>query len=280
MPRINFLESINDVANNFDAFIVDLWGVIHDGRELYPGVRETLWDLRKKNKEIVFLSNAPRRAWRAEEGLTALGITRDLYDEVITSGEAAFRHLTANPIGKAYYYIGPERDAGLLNDSPYVRVKMPEKADFAIVTGFDEDDSGLDEKMPELEACRKAGLIFICTNPDMEIVRQDGTRALCAGVMAKAYAEMGGEVRYFGKPHQEVYNHCFAILKTKNKDKIAAIGDNLETDIKGANAAEIYSILVTGGVMGQEFGGTEAAKIEAICENHGIYPSAAVGAFR
>lgn len=272
-----FLRSISEIAGNFDAFIVDLWGVVHDGQKLYPGVRETLQKLRTQNKEIIFLSNAPRRAWRVIEVLDQMQIMPQYYNQVITSGEVAFEHLSKNPIGKSYYSIGPERDAGLLDGSSYRRVKTPKDADFAIVTGFDDDSSVLDENLPELKDCYKAGLPFICTNPDMEIVRQNGTRALCAGVMAEAYEKMGGKVIYFGKPYPTVYDRCFEVFKTKDKAKIAAIGDNLETDIKGANAAGIYSIFITGGVMAKE---AATSGMETIFKKHRVTPAAVIEAFK
>ncbi len=274
---MNFLKSISEIVSDFDALIVDLWGVVHDGQKLYPGVKEKLKNLRKQNKGIIFLSNAPRRAWRVIDVLNNLRITPEYYDGVITSGEVAFEHLSKNLIGKSYYSIGPERDAGLLDGSPYRRAKTPKDANFAIVTGFDDDDSGLDEKLPELKACHDAGLLFICTNPDMEIVRQNGTRALCAGVMAEAYKKMGGEVIYFGKPHPEVYQSCFEIFTTKDKAKIAAIGDNLETDIKGANAVGIYSIFVTGGVMAKE---VETSGLKPVFKKYGVSPSAVIEALK
>ena len=214
----------------------------------------------------------------AQANLIRLGIANDLYTGIITSGEAAFDYLaTSSPWGKTYLYIGPEKDRTLLNGLSYTETTSVEEAQFVICTGFDHDDSTLAEKLPALQAALIRKLPLICANPDMEIVRITGKRALCAGVMAEWYEENGGNTYYFGKPYKIIYDMALAVYKL-HPENTFAIGDNLNTDIKGANNAGIRSVLVTGGVLNEEI--QKGHKIEDICKDNGNIPTYLIPAFR
>jgi len=228
-------KKFSEIASNYDAFIVDLWGVIHDGQNLYPGVMQTLQALKSMNKKVLFLSNAPRRTAKVIEVLGKFAITPDLYMGAVSSGEVTFEILKTNYSNAKYIYIGPEKDRCLL--------------DGLNTTGFDNDDSALDEKLPQIESCLKAGLKLYCANPDLIVVRQDGTKMLCAGVIGEYYQEQGGQTEFIGKPHKGVYEYA---LKALSANKILAVGDSPETDIKGANNMNIDSVLLLGGILKAE----------------------------
>lgn len=285
---ITLHPGVQTLANHYDAFIIDLWGVIHDGRTLYPGVISCLEQLRAQQKHIIFLSNAPRRALRAELVLDRLGVPRNLYDTVITSGEVVFEYIQSGShhLGHHFFIIGPDSDDGLLDGLPdYHRVMHPKEADFVIVTGFDRDDSVLKDVLPDVEMSLVYRLPLICANPDIEVVRQNGTRALCAGVIAYHYKKLGGEVLFFGKPYPDVYQKCRDYLSTlSHSGRIVAIGDNLETDIAGANHQQIDSFLVTGGILSAELEITPGhmpplAKLTKICKKADTIPTGALPAF-
>lgn len=261
------------IAAQYDAFLIDLWGVIHDGNNLYPGVLETLAHLRDAGKPAVFLSNAPRVAAKAIANLDRLGITPDLYRDVVTSGQVAHDWLRdATPFGKNYYYLGPGKDEDIIADLPdYVQVPEPRDADFILCTGYEYDLQPHEEVIPTLARLLEAELPMLCTNPDLEVVKIDGTRQLCAGECAGEYARMGGNVTYIGKPHAEVYAVGQQLLGTGN---ILAIGDNPLTDILGANRAGIDSLLITGGVLSMEEGGQpDEAVARIMCESVGAKPT-------
>lgn len=275
---------VRDIIHRYDAFLLDLWGVIHDGATAYPEVHETLGSIREAGKKVIFLSNAPRRAAKAVEGLERLKIEKHLYDHVVTSGEVAYERLKARDMraftlkGNRYTYIGPERDAGLLDGLDYVRVEHAKDADFVLVTGYDEDSSPIDEKKPQLEEAIRYQLPLICANPDWVIVRISGVRAYCAGVIAKQYEDMGGVVQYFGKPYPGVYRKSLALLEGVPLSRIAAIGDSLTTDIKGANGMGIDSYLIAGGILGEalniQHGELPNPKaLLRVCEGEGVIPS-------
>ncbi|HLD76719.1 MAG TPA: TIGR01459 family HAD-type hydrolase, partial [Rickettsiales bacterium] len=159
----------------------------------------------------------------------------------------------------------------------YKRVDTAQSADFVLVTGFEGQHSTLEEKLLQIRDARKYDLPFLCVNPDMLVVRKDGTEMLCAGVLAREYEKMGGEVVYYGKPYKNVYDITYKLFSTPNKNKILAIGDGLETDIKGANDFGIDSVLVTSGILCNKlnikFGEkTDEKKLNKICSLQKIFP--------
>lgn len=261
---MKFIPSISSLAPNYDAFILDLWGVIHDGKVAYPGVHECLEQLKKSGKKIILLSNAPRRAETVSRVMDCMGIERNLYDAIITSGEAAHRALEKpnaafTPETKNYVYLGLEKDRRIIEDLGYIEVSEAADASFALVSHSTFDNQPMDEIMPFMQDCYAAKLPMLCINPDMEVVRTTGERVACAGLIALQYERMGGKVIYFGKPHELVYAACFDLLPSILKNKILAIGDSPRTDIAGANKVGIDSVIVTGGILHIETGDAKDA---------------------
>ncbi len=235
----------------YHTLLIDLWGVIHDGSKLYPGVLQKLQQMRELGTKICFISNAPRRASKARGVLNNLGITDDLFDAIITSGECFYQN--ANSImsqkSKNIFYIGPQKDLDVLTGLDYHFVKNPADAGFGIITGFTE---GMEETKIDaiLHLCKDVNLELFCLNPDMIVVRQDGSSELCAGVIGQNYTNIGGLTKYFGKPHLDIYEHALKLLGLNDteKSRILAIGDSMSTDIAGANAFGIDSCFCECGI--------------------------------
>ncbi len=274
-------SSLSQIIDNYDTLFVDLWGVIHDGIIAYPGVHDALASLKTAGKKIIFISNAPRRKHKAVAGLCKLGISDELYDNLITSGEIVFEYFSGkncNNNDNKFAIIGPDRDADLLDGTSYQRIADINSANFMVVTGFDNDDSTLAEKQPFLDAAIKLNLPLICANPDLIVVRQNGKEALCAGVIAAQYEKMGGLVTQFGKPYSHIYERALAIAGNPEKTRIAAIGDSLITDIKGANDFGIDSYFIPGGIFGAKLGIKHGQlpqedKLLKLCESYDIFPT-------
>jgi HAD superfamily hydrolase (TIGR01459 family) len=245
------LSLISEIIPYYDAFLLDLWGVVHDGSHLYPGVYETLVALRESGKKVIFLSNAPRRADKVAVVLNNLGIKPELYEHIISSGEVGFQWLQNGGAswGKRYYFIGAKKDEDLLHDLDFQRVYDLKDADFLLNLGFGTDEQTSADFLPLLQDARKLSLPMLCLNPDLEVVKISGERFPCAGVLAKDYLKMGGDVTWFGKPYNSVYEHCHELLGGIDKSKILAVGDSLETDIPGANRFGVDCVLVTGGIL-------------------------------
>ena len=272
---MEFFPSLASIAKKYDGFILDLWGVVHDGTALYPGAKACIESLRRQNKKIVFLSNAPRRAESVEATLTKLGITRDLYDHVLSSGEVARRFLSVpNSPHTPYFYIGPEKDKGLLEGLDYIATGEMTEAAFILCVDVEFHGQEVTELQHYLDEARALGLPMICVNPDIEVVKQDGTHIWCAGAVARRYEDMGGEVSYFGKPYGAVYDVALSLLDGIKRDAIIGVGDNIDTDIKGALDAGIDSALVTGGILVREMGPTPSPyDLREKCERAGSIPT-------
>jgi HAD superfamily hydrolase (TIGR01459 family) len=287
---IPIYDGLSHLAGRYDGFIVDLWGVLHDGVRAFPAAVACLEELRRRDKRIVILSNAPRRATEVAARNAQLGIAPELCDAVVSSGEEAWRHLARRPdawyraLGRRCYHLGPERDWGMRDGLDYEFVRDPGAADFILNTGALGPDDTVESFRPLLAQALARRLPMICANPDLEVIR-GGRREICAGAIARAYEEMGGEVRYHGKPHRAVYEACFAGLDGAAPGRMAAIGDSLRTDIAGANAAGIDGIFVTGGLQGEELGvdaegNADPARLADLCAAEGHVPAAALPALR
>ncbi|MFT6077767.1 MAG: HAD superfamily hydrolase (TIGR01459 family) [Myxococcota bacterium] len=277
-----FHKNITTIAENYDYFILDIWGVLHDGTHVYDEVIEQLEYLRSLNKKICLLSNAPRRAQKVVNLLENLGIGRNLYDYILTSGEATYSSLFDSNNSQNYYYIGPEKDVDLLHGLGCNLVPDAKDANFAIVTGFDDGNYDISTKIPQLKTALENNLSLICSNPDLIVIKKSGEELLCAGIIAEEYKKMGGKVTYFGKPHQLVYEQVFKLFSNADKSRILAVGDGLETDILGANKNQIDSALIGGGILANKLNIKHGELpdeylLKKICDQYNAYPTFVIG---
>ncbi len=282
-------RSFAELAPDYDALIVDLWGVLHDGVTAFPHAVQCLERLREAGTAIAILSNAPRRAAEVEARMNQLGIGPKLYDLVLSSGEVAWRHLKERDdpwyaaLGERCFHLGPDRDRGMREGLDYDFVETPEDADFLLNTGAHMAEDTVETYGHELEAGCAKGIPMVCANPDLEVIR-GGQREICAGMLAQHYEEMGGEVRYHGKPHRDVYDECLAALDGIAPDRLAGVGDSLRTDVAGAAAAGFDGIWVLGGIHAAELGIENGAlppseKLESLAKAAGQRPVAALPLF-
>lgn len=278
------LAGLSAIAAGYDGFVLDLWGVIHDGVNPYPGAPECLVALRAAGKRIVLLTNAPRRAEPIRKQLRRMGIEDGLYDGVMSSGEASHVLLRDRPdawsrsLGRRVFHIGPERDRNVLLGLDVDILDSPDGASCVLNTGPDDHKSPTDPTIfdVELQACAGLGLKMVCANPDLEVIR-GGERVLCAGTFAARYAEMGGDVRNLGKPDPLIYAPVLEMLGLP-KDRVLAVGDALRTDMAGAKATGLDGLWVLGGLHGdhlRENPGEVAAEAAAA----GVWPVATVPHF-
>jgi len=247
-------EGVKSVVNRYDLFFIDLWGVVHNGIELYENSINVLDNLAAAKKEFVLLTNAPRPNATVINFLKKMGLKK-YFENVFTSGEAAHKYLISHLGKKNFFHIGPPRDFDLFKNIEKNNVLNIEDADYFLCTGLFEDqenDLNYYKKLLSNHTSKK----MICTNPDL-IVDRGEEREYCAGSVAKSFEEIKGEVIYFGKPHPPVYNLSTNII---NK-KVLCIGDNLNTDIKGANIQNFDSLLITNGIHRKEILDTELMSV-------------------
>ena len=274
------MSGIGKLAPDYDGFIVDIWGVVHDGYAPFPGVIDCLTRLKAAGKRVVFLSNAPRRAAGVVQFLSGMGITPDLHDGVMSSGEAVYLGLKNRTdefaaLGHRLYHLGPPRDHDVFNALiGYTEATDPALADFVLNTGPDDALGPHDPELyaPILEACLKAKLPMICANPDLEVMKGD-ERIICAGYLAELYKAEGGQIIQRGKPDPAIYKPTLAMLGSSNT-RTLAIGDALRTDIAGAKAAGIDSCWVLSGIHALH---PEQAPAEASANN--LHPVAILSGF-
>ena len=254
------LTGLRDIADSYDAYILDLWGCVHNGIAPFPGAKDALKHLKDSGKRVLLLSNAPRRASVIVEQLQRIhGIGGDLYDSVLTSGEVAWRALHRRDdaehakLGTRALHIGPERDLGMFEGNGIVRVTDPAVADFILATGPNMDDQDVAAHQRVLEESLKRGLPLLCANPDLEVIRGE-TRLVCAGAIAQRYEDLGGAVIYHGKPHAVTYRAALETLGQPDRARVLCVGDGLRTDILGANRAGLPSAFIPGGIHDADLG--------------------------
>ena len=278
------LDGIAELAERYDGFILDLWGVVHDGRRIYPGVAEALGALKARGKRVAFLSNAPRRSHVVEAQLAGMGLDRALYDGTITSGELAWRRLGDGAFGGRAVFIGmPDRDLSVIEGRDVTLVDDPAGADFILNTG-PTPERGRDTVAPYragLEACAVRGLPMLCVNPDRYVMVGED-RVVCAGALADLYRELGGPAAVeIGKPDPAVYPPVMNVLGIGDTTRVVAIGDSPHTDLAGAQAAGIDAVWALTGLAAHAHGAApEPERLAEAATAEGVRPVAALRGLR
>ena len=286
--KIPIIAGLAELAEAYDGFILDIWGVVHQGGDAYGEALDCIAQLSAAGKRVVFLSNAPRRAEKVADILERKGISPALYDAVLSSGEAARlafesgSEAALKELGRRYFPLATAGDDDLLHGLDYAPMTELAEADFLLAIGLSEERPSLAAHEALLGEAASRGLTMVCVNPDREVIRL-GTRELCAGALAQAYEQMGGAVAYVGKPHPLVYRLALEMLGISQRGRVLAVGDGLETDISGAGAAGIDALLVTGGLLAEELGvsrlqAPEPDILAEICRAAKQSPSAAIPA--
>ena len=239
-------KGLRSIVEAYDIFYIDLWGVIHNGINLHKNAIVALEEITKLKKEYVLLTNAPRPNKTVKSFLEKMGMSSEIRKNVYSSGEAALNYLKKNFLDEKFYHLGPPRDFDLFLDFKRNKTEDIKESSYLLCTGLFEkqgEDLNYYKELFKEHINKK----MICTNPDLIVDRGD-KRELCAGSVALVFERMGGEVVYFGKPFPEVYNQS---INNKGK-KVLAIGDNLNTDIKGANLLNYDSLIISNGVHKDE----------------------------
>jgi HAD superfamily hydrolase (TIGR01459 family) len=274
-------ESLAPLAERYDGFVLDLWGVVHDGRQPYPGVVECLARLRDAGKRVAFLTNAPRRAWFINEMLDRMGIARDLYAGTMSSGEASWKWLKEDALpwrGRRAFHIGTERDLSVAEAGAAELVPSPDKADFLLNTGPDPKHvpTSAEPYRGVLRACFEAGLPMLCVNPDRAVMVA-GQRLICAGALADLYLEWGGTVVEVGKPDPAVYGPVMELLGGPDPARVLAVGDTPHTDLAGAQAAGLDSLWALTGLTADAHGDDPSPLLLArLAAEEGVAPLGAL----
>lgn len=282
------LESLN--ATGADAFVFDMWGVLHDGTRAYDGVIDTLRALKRAGKKTGILSNSPRPLFSARENIKKYGLVPDLYDALLTSGQMTYEALQKRDdawlqkLGARAYMIGKQEEAGFYDGTGITLVPEPEDASFILVVNLPGDRYDEAHYRPLLERCLARKLPMLCANPDRAVA----VGAACvpaSAALVDAYAAMGGDGRApYGKPYGEAFARILAELGIA-PGRAVMVGDNLETDIAGARAAGMQSVLMPGGMYATALGVVngawpDEAKLGKLLTQHNVVPDYIMAALR
>ena len=253
---IQEIVGLGEIADNYDTFVIDLWGVMHNGVTVFPEAMRALQELRNASKTIAFLSNAPRRNSTAVAQLLERGIKRQEYDHIMTSGEFCHFSLKNDSVeaiqdlGKNCYHIGATKDYCLFTEIDLKKVEQLEESDFILNSGTPGWETDVTVYREFLGKAMERGMPMVCANTDM-YVPYKGELAICAGAIAREYESIGGNVTYFGKPLKPIYQHLFEQIGASS-ERALMIGDSFETDIRGANSFGIDSLLVQSGLHNRD----------------------------
>jgi len=277
LTNVPLISGLSELASSYDAFLLDAWGVLHDGRTLYPGTLDCLKNLKDAGKRSLVLSNSSRRNPFIEEHILGLGIPQGYIEQAVTSGEITWNALKTGRFGSDCYYIGPVHNPGLTDDLDINMVPNLAQASFVLATGVVNDSDPLSIYEETLVEAARFHLPLVCANPDVTVIH-DGSRKVCAGAMAARYQQLGGAVHLFGKPHRPIYEASLTALGNVPKDRVLAIGDSFHTDISGAIAAGIDCVLIAGGIHYDDLGGTSPSdkQLQELCQLKKLYPTAAL----
>jgi HAD superfamily hydrolase (TIGR01459 family) len=253
-----FVDGIRSFADRYEGFILDQWGVIHDGKQPLPAAVAAIAELKRRNKRLVLLSNSGRRAELNRQRLVHMGFNTGMFDAVVTSGETAWtllKHRARQPFadfGRRCLLFTIGRDLGVVEDLGLELAEAPEEADFLFVTGLEIPPMTLEGYRPVLERAAARALPMLCSNPD-RVAPVAGDLAVAPGSLAAIYEELGGTVHYVGKPYAPIYGACLDALDGLLPQEIVAIGDSLEHDIKGAENMGLASCFLMGGIHAAGF---------------------------
>lgn len=291
--KTRFCAGISDISDSYSGFILDQWGVLHDGEKPYEGVVECLKELKARKKYVIILSNSGKRSEENRERLKKIGIGPGLYDQIVTSGEMTWQGLHSRNegifegLGERVYVISRGGDRSIIDGLDIKVVDDPGEADFLVISGTDAPEMSLEDYEPVLKVCVRKRLTALCANPDSRGVM--GSQSIMGpGTLARRYQDFGGVVHYIGKPHPPIFKHCMKIFQEHNifPGETIMIGDALAHDILGGQMVNIDTCLVKTGLHAPSFKNAKSpASIDKALELlavqfNGVRPKYLVGSLR
>ncbi|PWK59506.1 TIGR01459 family HAD-type hydrolase [Roseicyclus mahoneyensis] len=290
MTRI--IDNLAEIAEHYDALFCDLWGCVHDGIRAFPAAVEALRAFKAQGGTVVLVTNSPRPRASVEAQITRMGVPRDSWDVIATSGDSARAAMYQGVVGHKVWHIGEKHDAPFfeplaLLDNPVeiTRVAL-EEAEGIVCTGPFDPMADPAVMRPQFLLAKTRGLKLLCANPDIVVDRGE-TREWCAGALARLYTAMGGESLYFGKPHPPIYDLARRRLQQLGRsisdDRILAVGDGILTDVMGGMGENIDTLFITGGLAREETMTDEKpdpAKLARFLTDVQMEPSYSIGMLR
>lgn len=285
MDDIRLCQGISELCDSYTGYIIDQWGVLHDGKKPYEGVIDALTQLRQRNKQLIVLSNSGSRAQVSIDRLQSMGFAPDLFDHVVTSGEMAYQGLKTRDsgifegLGDRCYLISRGGNTSLIDGHDITVTDNMDDADFILLCGVEDPPNGktVADYEPELRTAVKRRLKMICANPDMQALIGANTHA-GAGAIAARYEEFGGIVRYIGKPFPPIIRYAQTLLNDVLPSTTVVIGDSIPQDILGGVNCGLDTCLTATGIHAAAFRGVKtrgdvAKVLRMLGQNFGARPN-------
>lgn len=248
---IPHLSGLSELADQYDCFLLDIYGLLHNGMRVNPGTIQCLRELQNAGKQVCLFSNTPRRSENASNDQMRFNIQPSMYNHIVTAGESARVELIEKYQGKKVLFFGNDHFAGSMENLGMLKVQSVDQADFILncIPGtFDLNESELTALLHE---AKNRQLPMVCANPDL-VVHIGETLHTCAGTYAAFYESIGGSVSWHGKPYRNIYDMAFSLLDQPDKSRVCALGDALRTDVRGACNYGIDSIWCLSGIHWEE----------------------------
>ena len=260
ISKTKFCAGISDISDSYSGFIIDEWGVLHNGEKIFDGVVECLTELRNRQKQVIILSNSGKRSEQDAVRLAELGISDELYNHIVTSGEITWEGLSNQNegyfkgIGKKCILINKNNDTSIVDNLAIQVVEDPKEASFLLIAGVDAPKKTIEDYEPLLKQCARYNLKAICANPD-SLGIMGAINIFGPGTLAMRYRDFGGIVEYVGKPHSMIFQHCIRMLQKHDvyPGQTVVIGDAMAQDILGGVLVNIDTCLVRGGIHSSVF---------------------------
>lgn len=290
MHATAFVDGVGAFVDRYQGFLIDQWGVLHNGERVYPGAMAMLAELARRGKQVVLLTNSGRRRAFNEERLLELGFNTRALAGIVTSGEATWQALRRRDVepfkslGRRCLLFTRADDMGPVDGLDLELVTDPAEADFLYLTWLDALTHSIEEYDRLIAVAAARNLPMVCSNPD-KVAPTEGGLTQAPGSLAERYREIGGRVCYVGKPYAPIYAACRDILDGLEADEICAIGDSYEHDVQGAKKAGLAAAFIMRGIHARDFpeGASPAADqraLDRLAAEHGITADWALPQFR
>lgn len=270
MKPFTMIGGLAEIAEDYDLFLVDQFGVLHDGHSAYDGAIQVLQQLKAAEKKVVLLSNSGKRSAPNATRLQRLGFPEELYDLLVTSGEVAWHQLSAGGNAGApqrCLLLSRDGDRSAVEGLDLELVDEGAQADIVLLSGSDGREVGFDTYVEKLKPAAERGISCLCTNPDKVMITPQGLD-FGAGRIAEAYESLGGSVTWIGKPFPAMYHFALARCGSPPAERILGIGDSIEHDIAGAAGIGAATLLIKGGILAE----ADEAELSALFHKHGATP--------
>jgi len=276
--KIERLDGIGPLAERYQVFLLDQFGVLHDGQAPYPGAVKALLALKRAGKTVVLISNSGKRAKPNEDRLLKLGFAAGSWDHFVSSGEVAWRSFNDMAAsgklrpGTKCLLISRDNDRTAIEGLPFVLTEAGEDAELVLISASEGDRHDLDHYRQLLAPAAARKVPCFCTNPDRIMLTAAGPR-FGAGEIADLYESLGGSVTRIGKPYRAIFAAALALAGEPERGSVVCVGDSVEHDIAGGKGVGVATALVLGGIL------ADTPDLAAVFDEHRAWPDYITGSF-